>query len=189
MSFSFWLTCPFSFCTRDVALSGPNYPPSFLFQTVAFFSVGEVKIPVANYLHPWTSRDTWRSQFSASVVSRLEKPPRHTCDSFHHVCHSVLHRRIAFSLFWRMLSFCPCFCWLRHRSPALLGTCSSSYGVGTDHTCSVVLLSCAKNTRDPGWDFIYNSWFWFSNLSIKPENDIFAGCIPICIILDIENLH
>lgn len=173
-------------CKHAVAWSGANDCFLFLFPRMALFSAGEVKNPAVNYLVTWQAELLLRrSSLICIVISMLAKSPPHTCVSFHHICCWLLCMRKAVSVFWRMLSVCLCFRWLRHPGPDFLGTSSSRYGVGSSHTCSIMLLSCAKNNQDPGWDFIYNSWFWFINLSIKPENDIFAGCIPICIILDI----
>lgn len=55
------------------------------------------------------------------VISMLVKSPPYTCDSFHHICHSVLHTRKAVSLFWEDVDFLslllsietsqPCFPW------------------------------------------------------------------------------
>lgn len=160
----------------------------FCFSQWPSLSVGEVKIPAVHCITflTWQAELLLRpSVVICILISMLEKFPPHTCDSFHPICHSILHMSKAVSVFWWMLSFCLCFRWLRHPSPAFLGTCSSGYGVGTNCTCSIMLLFCAKNNWDPGWNFIYNSWFWFINISIKQQNDIFAGCLPICVILDI----
>lgn len=156
-----------------------NYSPSCLFQMVAFSSIGEVKIPAVNHLVNLQAELPLRqSSVICIVISMLVQSLPST------VMPSITFDIRLFSLFWTMLSFVSTF--VDWDTPALIFLVLAPPVMALAQT--IPAASCyspvLKITTIPGeTSYIIHGFDLL--ISIKPENDIFAGCIPMCIILDI----